>query len=68
MLLFSVGNGAMNARKIDNCAVNDPRWWQLLDDACTLYRLRDKINAITTRFFFHHGAINFLQYKMSQNL
>jgi hypothetical protein len=41
-MLFSVGNGAVNA----------PRYWQWGDDACTLYRLRDEISAITPRFFY----------------
>jgi hypothetical protein len=38
--LFSVGKGAMNV----------PRYWQRRDDACTLYRLRHEISAITPRF------------------
>ncbi len=42
MLLFSVGNGAMNA----------PRYWQRGRDACTMWRLRDETGAITPRFFY----------------
>ncbi len=42
MLLFSVGNGAVNV----------PRCWQRHDDACALYRLRDEINAITPHFSY----------------
>jgi hypothetical protein len=50
MLLFSVGNDAMNA----------PRYWQQRDDAGTLYRLRDEINAIIPGFFFPYGVMNFM--------
>jgi hypothetical protein len=50
MLLFSSGNSSLNARKIGNCAMNDQRWWQLLDDARTLSRLRDETSANTPRF------------------
>jgi hypothetical protein len=39
-ILFSVGNGAMNA----------PRNWQLCDDACTVYRLRNETSTSTPRF------------------
>jgi hypothetical protein len=60
-VVISINNGALNARKIGNCAMNDPRWWQLLDDACTcaLYRLRDETSANTPLFSYPYGAMNF---------
>jgi hypothetical protein len=59
MLLFSVGNGSLNAHKIGSCAMNESRWWQLLDDACTLYRLRDETSVNTPLFSYPYGAMNF---------
>jgi hypothetical protein len=51
VLLFSVSNCAMNAR----------RYWQWCDDACKLYRLRDEISVIfTPRFSYPCGAMNFM--------
>jgi hypothetical protein len=50
MLLFSVGNGTMNVL----------RYWQRRDDVYTLYRLRDKISAITPRVSYPYGAMNFM--------
>ncbi len=47
---FSVGEGAMNAL----------RYWQLRDDACTLYRLGAETSANSPSFSYPHGAMNFL--------
>jgi hypothetical protein len=45
MVFFSVGKGAMNA----------PRYWQLLDDACSAV----ETSGNTPRFSNPYGAMNF---------
>ncbi len=50
MLIFSVSNGAMNAR----------RYWQWCNDSCILYRLRDEISVVTPHFSFPYVGMNFM--------
>jgi hypothetical protein len=40
--------------------MNAQGYWQLRDDACTLYRLRDKTSANTPCFSYPYGAMNFM--------
>jgi hypothetical protein len=38
------------------------RDWQWRNDACTMLRLRDEISAISPRFSYPYGTMNFMNF------